>query len=383
MSSPFTDLASYLLEVRASIRETGEIGDARVIDVREHDEYAAGALAGATWIPRGRLEMEIEAAVPDRSAAIVLYCAGGNRSALAARSLAELGYRNVQSLAGGFTAWKRSGKPWQAPAVLSTAQASRYARHLRLPEVGETGQRSLLGAKILCIGAGGLGSPAAMYLAAAGVGTLGIVDDDVVDASNLQRQILHPTSRVGQLKVDSAEATLTDLNPDVRVFKHPVRLESSNALELFSPYDIIVDGSDNFQTRYLVNDAALRLGKTVAHASVFRFEGQLTVLCSPGAPCYRCLFPEPPPPGAAPSCQEAGVIGVLPGVMGLLQATEVIKLVLGIGDSLAGRLLLYDALELRFRELKLRRDPQCVTCGDGVDRSRIPLIDYTAFCSGA
>jgi molybdopterin/thiamine biosynthesis adenylyltransferase len=311
-----------------------------------------------------------------------LYCASGTRSVLAARSLTELGYTNVRSLAGGFTGWKRAGLPWEQPISLRPDQEIRYSRHTLLPEVGIAGQLKLLGAKVLCIGAGGLGSPSSMYLAAAGIGTIGVVDDDVVDASNLQRQILHGTDRVGIAKVESAETTLRALNPDVRVDKHRTRITSDNALALIAPYDVIVDGADNFATRYLVNDAALRLGKPVIHASIFRFEGQITVFPAAGSPCYRCLFPRPPPAEDAPSCAEAGVLGVLPGIMGVLQATEAIKLVLGLGETLAGRLVIYDAIKTRFRELKLRRDPSCPTCGDGVDRSQIPLIDYEQFCAG-
>jgi sulfur-carrier protein adenylyltransferase/sulfurtransferase len=352
-----------------------------IIDCREADEHAQGAIPNAVWIPRGYLEQRIERAVADRAAPIVIYCASGNRSLFATRSLTELGYTNVRSLAGGFTAWKRSGQPWQVPASLRPDQDTRYSRHVLLPEVGLAGQTKLLASKVACIGAGGLGSPASMYLAAAGVGTLGMIDDDVVDASNLQRQILHGTDRLGTPKVDSAAQTLRNLNPDVRVVKHALRLRSDNALEVLAPYDVIVDGADNFATRYLVNDVALRLGKPVVHASIFRFEGQLTVFPAGGAPCYRCLFPEPPPAAEAPSCAEAGVLGVLPGVIGVLQATEAIKLVLGLGSSLAGRLVVYDALAARFTELRLRRDPKCPTCADTVDRAQIPLVDYDQFCS--
>jgi len=301
---------------------------------------------------------------------------------LAARSLAELGYTNVSSLAGGFTGWKGAGLPWHQPLALRPDLEARYSRHTMLPEVGVAGQLKLLGAKVLCIGAGGLGSPSSMYLAAAGIGTIGMIDDDVVDASNLQRQILHGTDRIGIAKVESAETTLRGLNPDVRVDKHRTRITSDNAVELIAPYDVIIDGADNFATRYLVNDVALRLAKPVIHASIFRFEGQLTVFPANGAPCYRCLYAQPPPAEDAPSCAEAGVLGVLPGIMGVLQATEAIKLVLGMGTTLAGRLLCYDAMNTRFRELKLRRDPRCPTCGDGVDRSKIPLIDYEQFCAG-
>ena len=353
-----------------------------VIDVREADEHAQGVIPGAQHIPRGFLELRIERAVPDREAPVVLYCQGGTRSLLAVRSLNELGYTNVKSLAGGFTGWKRAGLPWEQPLALRPDQEARYSRHVLIPEVGIAGQLKLLQAKVLCIGAGGLGSPSSMYLAAAGVGTIGVVDDDVVDASNLQRQILHATDRLGVPKVDSAEQTLRGLNPDVKVQKHQTRITSANALALIGGYDVVIDGADNFATRYLVNDCALKLGKPVVHASIFRFEGQLTVFPANGAPCYRCLYPQPPPAEEAPSCAEAGVLGVLPGIMGVLQATEAIKLVLGLGDSLAGRLLVYDALKTRFRELKLRRDPKCPTCGDGVDRTAISLIDYEQFCAG-
>jgi sulfur-carrier protein adenylyltransferase/sulfurtransferase len=352
-----------------------------VIDCREPDEHAAGAIAGAHWIPRGFLEAKVEKLVTERASPIVVYCASGNRSLFAQRSLAELGYTNVRSLAGGFSGWKKAGQPWETPKTLRADQDVRYSRHVLLPEVGLAGQTKLLASKVVCIGAGGLGSPSSMYLAAAGVGTLGLIDDDTVDVSNLQRQILHGTDRLGIAKVDSAERTLKNLNPDVRVEKHRVRLTSQNAIELLAPYDVIVDGADNFATRYLVNDVALRLGKPVVHASIFRFEGQLTVFSATGGPCYRCLYPQPPPPEDAPSCAEGGVLGVLPGTMGALQATEAIKLLLGIGETLAGRLLVYDALKARFRELKLRRDPTCPTCGEGVDRTAIQLVDYEQFCS--
>ncbi len=353
-----------------------------LIDVREADEHAQGVIPSAVHIPRGFLELRIEKAVMDRETPVVLYCAGGTRSVLAVRSLLELGYSNVRSLAGGFGAWKKAGLPWKMPAALRGDQEARYSRHTMLPEVGVVGQVKLLESKVLCIGAGGLGSPSSMYLAAAGIGTIGMIDDDVVDASNLQRQILHSTKSVGTAKVDSAEATLRGLNPDVKVDKHRTRITADNAIELITPYDVIIDGADNFATRYLVNDVALRLGKPVIHASIFRFEGQLTVFPANGSPCYRCLYPQPPPAEEAPSCAEAGVLGVLPGVMGVLQATEAIKLLLGLGETLAGRLLVYDALKVKFRELKLRRDPTCPTCGDGVDRSQIPLIDYEQFCAG-
>lgn len=374
---------TYLRDIKASIQETTpqEIvahKPAVLIDVREGDEHQEGFIPGAQWIPRGKLELRIEDAVPQRDTDVVLYCAGGNRSALAARTLAELGYTKVRSLAGGFGAWKKAGLPVDKPFIFTDAQKARYARHTMLPEVGETGQARLLRSKVLLLGAGGLGSPSAYYLAAAGVGTLGLVDDDVVDASNLQRQILHNTTRIGISKVESAQKTLTELNPDVRVVPHQVRLASDNVLDIIKDYDVIVDGADNFPTRYLLNDAALMLRKPVVHASIFRFEGQMTTFLPYDGPCYRCLYPEPPPAGMAPSCNEAGVLGVLPGVVGVLQATEAVKILLGIGQTLSGRLLIYDALTSRFRELKLRRDPQCVVCSD--EKKPIELIDYEAFC---
>ncbi len=383
---------SFLKSIKTEIKETDVTavrrlvdhpGNTVVIDVREKDEWSQGHIPGATWISRGFLESKIEDAVPDRATPVVLYCAGGNRSAFAAKALQQMGYLDVASMTGGYTAWKRSGHPWKVPTVMTKEQELRYSRHTLLPEIGVAGQLKLLEASALCIGAGGLGSPSSMYLAAAGFGTLGLIDDDIVDATNLQRQILHNTERVGMPKVDSAEKTLKGLNPDVKVRKYQSRLTSDNVMEVLAPFDVIVDGADNFQTRYLVNDAALKLGKPVIHASIFRFEGQLTVFPGEGSPCYRCLYPEPPPPEEAPSCSEAGVLGVLPGIMGVLQATEAVKIVLGLGTTLAGRLLVYDALKTRFRELKLRRDPNCPTCGDGVDRSQIELIDYVQFCAGA
>ena len=380
---------NYLKGVKESIAETDpkEVrdlvespGDVTLIDVREQDEWVQGHIPGATWIPRGFLEPRIEDAVPDRSRPLILYCAGGTRSALAARSLGELGYENVRSMSGGFGAWKRSGYPFDIPVVLGADQKVRYSRHTMLPEVGEKGQVKLLESKVLCIGAGGLGAPSSVYLAAAGVGTLGIVDDDVVDASNLQRQIVHSLDRVGEPKAESAAKTLQGLNPDVKVNRHQLRLTSDNVLEVLKDYDLVVDGADNFQTRYLLNDAALKLGKPVIHASIYRFEGQLTAFSAEGGPCYRCLYPEPPPPDEAPSCQEAGVFGVLPGMLGVLQANEAVKMILGIGKPMTGRLLMYDALGAKFRELKVRRDPNCKTCAEGVRREAIELIDYAAFC---
>jgi molybdopterin/thiamine biosynthesis adenylyltransferase/rhodanese-related sulfurtransferase len=375
---------TYLKQVKASIAETtvDHLKQQRpsvLIDVREGDEHQEGYIPGALWIPRGKLELRIEDAVPERDTDIVLYCAGGTRSALAARALHELGYSRVRSLAGGFGAWKKAGLPIDKPFVFTEAQKSRYARHMMLPEVGEVGQAKLLRSRVLLIGAGGLGSPSGLYLGAAGIGTLGIVDDDVVDASNLQRQVLHNTTRIGVAKVDSARQTLMELNPDVNVVAHRTRMTSENVLDLIKDYDVIVDGADNFQTRYLLNDAALMLKKPVIHASIFRFEGQLTTFLPYDGPCYRCLYPEPPPAGMAPSCNEAGVLGVLPGVIGVLQATEAVKILLGIGQTLSGRLLIYDALGAHFRELKLRRDPQCVVCSD--PSKPIQLIDYEAFCT--
>jgi molybdopterin/thiamine biosynthesis adenylyltransferase/rhodanese-related sulfurtransferase len=374
----------YLKQVKSEIRETSveELKGKKpehLIDVREVDEYNDGYIPGATWIPRGKLELRIEDAVPNRDADVVLYCAGGNRSALAAKSLNELGYTKVRSLAGGYGAWKKAGLNTEKPFIFTQAQKSRYARHLMLPEVGEVGQAKLLQAKVLLLGAGGLGAPAGLYLAAAGIGTLGLVDDDVVDESNLQRQVIHNTKRVGIPKVESAAQTIRELNPDVNVRTHQTRLSSENVLDVIKDYDLIVDGTDNFQTRYLLNDASLMLKKPVVNASIFQFEGQVTVFKPFEGPCYRCLYPEPPPPGMAPSCNEAGVLGVLPGVIGVLQATEAVKLILGIGKPLIGRLMQYDALNMKFREFKLPRDPKCVTCSE--PGKKIELIDYDAFCS--
>jgi len=357
--------------VRSGIREAS-IEEARsllasgaaLVDVREGDEWEQGHLPGATFIPRGYLEQRIEAQVPDKTRPVVLYCAGGTRSALAARTLTELGYAQPVSLAGGFAGWKEAGLPVDVPRVLSAEQRERYSRHLRVPEVGEEGQARLLDAKVLLVGAGGLGCPAGLYLAAAGVGTIGIADFDTVDLSNLQRQVLHTTDRVGRPKTESAEAALRGLNPDVRVVRHDQRLEAANVMDVFKAYDVIVDGCDNFATKYLVNDAAALLRKPVVYGSIFRFDGQAAVFAAGRGPCYRCLYPEPTPPELAPSCDEAGVLGVLPGVVGLIQATEAIKLVLGKGEPLIGRLLTYDALGMRFSEFKVARDPACAVCGD-------------------
>jgi len=349
-----------------------------VLDVREKEEYRDGHLVGAISIPRGFLEMQVEGRVPDKQTPIVAYCQSGVRSLLAGRILKEMGYTDVRSLGGGFGAWKNGGFPWVQDRAFTREQVSRYSRHFLLDEVGETGQAKLLDARVLCLGAGGLGSPVAFYLAAAGVGTLGIVDDDVVDLSNLQRQILHTTDRVGMLKVESAAKTIKALNPDVNVIEHRTRLDSSNILDIIADYDIIVDGCDNFPTRYLVNDACVMTNKTNVHGSIFQFEGQVTVFKPGAGPCYRCLFPEPPPPGMAPSCAEAGVLGVLPGLVGSIQALETIKLILGTGTPLIGRLAHIETLGFEVRTMKLRRDPKCPMCGD--HPTITGLIDYEQFC---
>ena len=329
-----------------------------VLDVREADEFEQGAVPGSVFIPRGTLESSIENRITDKDASILVLCAGGVRSAFAAESLQQLGYRDVVSVAGGFNKWKDEGRDWAVPETLSPEQRNRYQRHLLLPEVGDEGQQALLGAKVLLLGAGGLGSPAALYLAAAGVGTLGIVDMDVVDESNLQRQILHNLDRVGDRKVDSAKKTLTGLNPDIDVVTYDVRLGADNILDIIDGYDVVIDGADNFPSRYMLNDASVKLGIPVVHGSIFRFEGQITVFDPREGPTYRDMLPEPPPAELAPSCAEAGVLGVLPGIVGSIQALEAIKLILGLGDSLRGRLLAFDALEMSFREYRLQVDPE-------------------------
>src|SRR5688500_720544 len=349
-----------------------------ILDVREPDEYEQGAIPGAVHIPRGHLESNIENKILDKDAPIVVYCAGGNRSAFAADTLTELGYTNVVSVKGGFNRWKDEGRAWLSPRTLTPEQRNRYQRHLLVNEVGEDGQQKLLDAKALLLGAGGLGSPAALYLAAAGVGTLGIVDMDVVDESNLQRQILHNMDRVGDRKVDSAKKTLVALNPDVNVVTYDVRLGADNILDVLDGYDVIVDGTDNFPTRYLVNDASLVKRIPVVHGSIFRFDGQVTVYHPFVGPCYRCQVPEPPPPELAPSCSEAGVLGVLPGIIGSIQAMEAIKLLLDLGDPLVGRLLAYDALEESFRTFKINRDPACPACG--ADAGEIVIAEYDELC---
>lgn len=356
----------------AELRERGAV----IVDVREQDEVEQGAIPGSLHIPRGFLEMRIEEAVRDRSTPIVVYCAGGVRSLFGADALNQLGYENVSSMSSGFSGWKAAGLPWSVPQTFTPEQRRRYSRHLLIPEVGEEGQRKLLDAKVLLVGAGGLGSPAALYLAAAGVGTIGVVDADVVDDSNLQRQVIHTTDRIGMSKVESARLTIEALNPDVNVVTHETRLDKSNVLDIFAPYDIILDGTDNFAARYLINDACVLLHKPNVHGSIFRFEGQATTFIAGEGPCYRCLFPTPPPPELAPSCAEAGVLGLLPGMVGLIQATEVAKLILGIGEPLVGRLLTYDALEMTFRELRLSRDAECPMCGPGAPTS-LDDIEYT------
>jgi molybdopterin/thiamine biosynthesis adenylyltransferase/rhodanese-related sulfurtransferase len=349
-----------------------------LLDVREKEEVRAGYIEGAITIPRGFLEFQAVAHLPQTDTDVVVYCASGARSLLAAQVLHAMGYTRVASMAGGLTRWKEAGYPIVRDRPLSAEQLERYSRHFLLRQLGEKGQRTLLDAKVLLIGAGGLGSPAALYLAAAGIGTLGIVDADVVDRSNLQRQVLHTTDRVGMPKTASAALAIHALNPDVQVCVYPERLTVDNVMALFRDYDVIVDGSDNFPTRYLVNDAAVLVGKPVVHGSIFQFEGQVSVFKPHAGPCYRCLYPTPPPPGMVPSCSEVGVLGVLPGVIGVIQATETIKLIIGQGEPLVGRLLMYDALAMRFREIRIRRDPDCPLCG--AQPTITELLNYEEFC---
>ena len=371
----------------AAVRE--QVGNGAVIvDVREPEEWSAGHIPGAVHVPKSYLESRIEGAVPDHEKHVVLYCASGNRSVWAARTLIDdLGYEHVESMTGGFTLWKDRGYEVETPRALTAEQRERYSRHLLLPEVGPDGQQKLLDARVLLLGAGGLGSPAALYLAAAGVGTLGIVDNDEVDLSNLQRQVIHSSERIGVPKVDSAEQTITALNPDVKVEKYPLRLGPENIMDVLPGWDVVVDGLDNFPTRYLLNDASVRLGIPVVSAAILGFEGQLSVFKPYDGPCYRCLFPVPPPAELAPSCGANGVLGVLPGTMGLLQATEVIKLILGEGDTLIGRLLMYDALAATVTEVKVRRDPACPICSrhpEEISDDELGVFpDYEAFCAGA
>ncbi len=371
-----------LAQAKAEIREVDTAGGEQLLsegwtllDVREPDEYEQGAIAGSVHIPRGQLESSIENRVPDRSTPLVAMCAGGVRSAFAAVTLEQMGYTDVVSMDGGFNKWKDEGRAWARPRTLSPDQRNRYQRHLLVPEVGEDGQLKLLDAKVLLLGAGGLGSPAALYLAAAGVGTIGIIDMDVVDESNLQRQVLHNVDRVGDRKVDSAKKTLTALNPDVNVVTYDARLGADNVMEILDGYDVVVDGADNFPSRYLLNDASVKLGIPVVHGSIFRFEGQVTVFDPRNGPTYRDMLPEPPPPEMAPSCAEAGVLGVLPGIVGSVQALEAIKLILGVGDSLRGRLVAFDALEMSFREFRLRPDPSNEVTYDNRDRIQVGELD--------
>jgi molybdopterin/thiamine biosynthesis adenylyltransferase/rhodanese-related sulfurtransferase len=387
--------AEVIRQIRSRVQEVdpAEVSEhlgngITLIDVREGEEWDAGHIPGAKHVPRGYLESRIEAAAPEKDARVVIYCASGQRSALAADTLQQLlGYTNVSSMTGGITLWKDRGYDVEVPQSLSKEQRERYSRHLLVPEIGLEGQTKLLNAKVLALGAGGLGSPIALYLAAAGVGTLGIVDDDEVDLSNLQRQVIHTTDRIGVPKVDSAEEAIKAINPDVDVVKYKTRLDASNIMEIIEGYDVIVDGADNFPTRYLLNDASVRLGIPVVSASILGFDGQLSVFQPHEGPCYRCLYPVPPPAELAPSCGANGVLGVLPGTMGLLQATEVIKLITGAGEPLVGRLLLYEALGATFTELKVRRDPECPVCSR--DPSEISddemgvFPDYEAFCAAA
>ena len=391
--------AELLRQIKQEIKEVDprEVHDAvasgngaapLLVDVREQHEFEEGHIPGAVHVPRGHLETRIEGRASDRSQPIVLYCASGNRSAFAAKTMQDLlGYEDVASMTGGITLWKDRGFEVETPRALSPDQKTRYSRHILLPEIGLEGQLKLLDAKVLLLGAGGLGAPTALYLAAAGVGTLGIVDDDEVDLSNLQRQVIHTNDRIGVPKVDSAEQTIAGLNPDVNVVKYPTRLDASNIMEIIDGYDVIVDGVDNFPTRYLLNDATVRTKTPVVSASILGFDGQLSVFAPYEGPCYRCLYPTPPPAELAPSCGANGVLGVLPGTMGMLQATEVIKLITGAGEPLIGRLLLYEALGATFTELKVRRDPECPICSrdpDSISDEEMGVFpDYEAFCAGA
>jgi len=386
--------AEYIRKIRSEIAEVDpavvrELAGNGVafVDVRETEEFVRGHLPGAVHIPRGYLESRIDGAVPDRGQHVVAYCASGQRSALAARTLQELGYEHVESMTGGFTLWKDRGYEFDVPRTLSDEQRERYSRHMLVPEIGPAGQQRLLDAKVLLLGAGGLGSPTALYLAAAGVGTIGIVDDDEVDLSNLQRQVIHTTDRIGMPKVDSAQESMNAINPDVEVVKYQARLDASNIMQIIGGYDVIVDGADNFPTRYLLNDASVRLKIPVVSASILGFDGQLSVFKPYEGPCYRCLYPVPPPAELAPSCGANGVLGVLPGTMGLLQATEVVKLIVGVGEPLVGRLLLYEALGATFTELKVRRDPDCAICSrdpDQIAEDEIGVFeDYEAFCAAS
>jgi len=381
-----TNMAGFrdlLNETKAGIKEVDTAGAADflnepgavLLDVREADEHDQGAVPGSIFIPRGTMESGVENKIPDKSTPVVVMCAGGVRSAFAAESLEKLGYTNVVSMDGGFNKWKDEGRDWAVPASMTPEQRNRYKRHLLLPEVDESGQQTLLGSKVLLLGAGGLGSPAALYLAAAGVGTIGIVDMDEVDASNLQRQILHNLDRIGDRKVDSAKKTLTLLNPDVNVVTYDTRLGADNIMDIIEGYDVIVDGADNFPSRYMLNDASVKLGIPVVHGSIFRFEGQITVFDPLDGPTYRDMLPEPPPPEMAPSCAEAGVLGVLPGIVGSIQAIETIKILLDLGDTLSGRLLAFDSLEMSFREYKLQVDPSNPVTHDRADEIQVVELE--------
>jgi molybdopterin/thiamine biosynthesis adenylyltransferase/rhodanese-related sulfurtransferase len=386
--------SEFIRQIRSQVTEVdpAEVSElahegVAIVDVRESEETESGVLPGARHVPRGYLESRIEGIVPDRSTPVVIYCASGTRSALAAHTLQQLGYEDVRSMTGGITLWKDRGYKVDVPRAFTPEQRERYSRHFLLPEIGVDGQQKLLDAKVLLLGAGGLGAPTALYLAAAGVGTIGLIDDDVVDLSNLQRQVIHNTDRLGMAKVDSAEIAMKELNPGIEVVKHQLRMDSSNIMELIEGYDVIVDGVDNFPTRYLLNDATVRLQIPVVSASILGFDGQLSVFKPYDGPCYRCLYPVPPPAELAPSCGANGVLGVLPGTMGMLQATEVIKLIVGIGEPLIGRLLLYEALGATFTELKVRRDPECPVCSRAPeeisDEEMGVFPDYEAFCAAA
>ena len=383
-----SNFRELLTKAKSEIREvsTAEAEELRdkgavILDVREAEEFEQGAIPGAVFIPRGHLEGQVEGRIPDKDATVVIHCASGVRSAFAARTLGELGYTDVASLAGGFNKWKDEGRDWRTPQVLTPEQRNRYQRHLLVPEVGEEGQQKLLDAKVFLLGAGGLGSPAALYLAAAGVGKLGIVDMDVVDASNLQRQILHNVDRIGERKVDSAKKTLTSLNPDVNVVTYDRRLDADNIEDIISGYDVVIDGADNFPVRYMLNDASVKLGIPVVHGSIFRFEGQVTVFDPKHGPTYRDMLPEPPPSELAPSCAEAGVLGALPGIIGTIQAVEAMKLILGVGDPLIGRYLTFDALEMSFREYKIRKDPSNLVTWE--NRDQIQVVELEGLCQPA
>jgi len=372
---------TQITEVTTAEAEELLASGATLLDVREADEFEQGAVPGSVFLPRGHLEAQVEGRISDKAKPVVVMCAGGVRSAFAARTLQELGYENPVSMIGGFNRWKDEGRNWRTPEVLTPEQRNRYSRHLLLPEVGEEGQQKLLGAKVLLLGAGGLGSPAALYLAAAGVGTIGIVDMDVVDDSNLQRQILHNVDRIGERKVDSAKKTLTLLNPDVNVITYDVRLDASNMADIISEFDLVVDGADNFPVRYMLNDASVKLGIPVVHGSIFRFEGHVTVFDPKQGPTYRDMLPEPPPAELAPSCSEAGVLGVLPGIVGSIQALEAIKLIVGIGDPLIGRYLTFDAADMEFREFKIRKDPTNPITWE--NRDQIEVVELDGLCAPA